>query len=66
MGTITPEGTACKLSNHYFFFNFILILSHIKNLNLFLLAMYCYTCNDDVKDENLAIHLANFGIKVAD
>ena len=28
-------------------------------------SIYCYACDEDVKDENLAIHLSNLGINIA-
>lgn len=31
-----------------------------------ILAVYCYACNNDVKDPELAIHLIHFGIDVAE
>ena len=27
-------------------------------------SLYCYTCDNDVKDENLALHLSNFGLDI--
>lgn len=27
-------------------------------------SLYCYTCDNDVKDENLASHLSNFGLDI--
>ena len=27
-------------------------------------SLYCYTCDNDVKDDNLALHLSNFGLDI--
>ena len=27
-------------------------------------SLYCYTCDNDVKDENLSLHLSNFGLDI--
>lgn len=49
LGTITPEGNACKYFNY-------------NNNNL---AIYCYTCDDDKLDKKLGEHLRKLGIEIA-
>ena len=33
--------------------------------NIYIIAVHCYGCDEEVQDENLAEHLANFGINIA-
>jgi len=37
---------------------------HVRNRVKLFKAIYCYACDDDVKDENLGDHLAKLGIDV--
>ena len=50
LGTITPDGTACK--------QLFIVLK-------FLIAIYCYACDDDRNDDLLSQHMAVLGIDIA-
>ena len=52
LGTITPEGNACK--------KIFIILCYSNNI----VALYCYACNDDVNDPSLADHMEKIGIDI--
>ncbi len=51
LGTITPEGSACKYKYIYIYI-------------LMLIAIFCYECDEDVQDPKLAEHLGKLGIDI--
>lgn len=63
-----PLITSPLPSTHWFV---NLVQSHLKALlvrlfciSLLTIAIYCYACNEDRNDDNLAVHLQTLGIDV--
>jgi len=69
LGTITPDGNACRNISFLFSIHFLFMLKtfllFFEIFFLYCLAVHCYGCDEEVQDENLAEHLANFGINIA-